>query len=144
MEPAVTERFERIEANLDAMVHAQAGLQNMLSGLVETITRYTDASEVRMKRMEENLHCGAFQETFSRMIEGVVLSAVYFLRASCIAFERITFLLKRSTRPSVSISFCLPVKKGWQLEQISTRISPLWEDRVWKVDPHAQMTLHSL
>src|SRR5262249_49592581 len=32
---------------------------------------------------------------------------------------------KRSTRPAVSTSFCLPVKNGWQLEQISTLISPL-------------------
>jgi len=29
------------------------------------------------------------------------------------------FLLKRSTRPVVSTNFCLPVKKGWQLEHIS-------------------------
>jgi hypothetical protein len=29
------------------------------------------------------------------------------------------FFVKRSTRPSVSISFCRPVKNGWQLEQIS-------------------------
>src|SRR5262249_2506000 len=35
------------------------------------------------------------------------------------------FFWKRLTRPSVSISFWRPVKKGWQLEQISTRISPL-------------------
>ena len=30
------------------------------------------------------------------------------------------FLLKRSTRPAVSTNFCLPVKNGWQAEQIST------------------------
>ena len=30
------------------------------------------------------------------------------------------FLLKRSTRPSASTIFWVPVKKGWQLEQIST------------------------
>ena len=36
-------------------------------------------------------------------------------------------LLKRSTRPPASFSFCLPVKKGWHLEQISTRISFLVE-----------------
>ena len=35
------------------------------------------------------------------------------------------FLSNLSTRPAVSISFCFPVKNGWQLEQISTRISPL-------------------
>jgi len=28
------------------------------------------------------------------------------------------FFVKRSTRPSVSSSFCLPVKNGWQFAQI--------------------------
>src|SRR3954452_21717540 len=48
------------------------------------------------------------------------------------------FLLKRSMRPAVSISFCLPVKNGWQLEQMSIPKSP----RVEKVSctiPHAQV-----
>ena len=36
------------------------------------------------------------------------------------------FLRKRSIRPAVSTKRCLPVKKGWQLEQISTcTFSPL-------------------
>jgi len=30
--------------------------------------------------------------------------------------------LNLSTRPPVSTSFCLPVKKGWHFEQISTLI----------------------
>ena len=51
---------------------------------------------------------------------------------------------KRSTRPAVSMSFCLPVKKGWQLEQISTWMSPLWVERVVKLLPHAHMTRISL
>src|SRR5215472_2534310 len=52
------------------------------------------------------------------------------------------FFWKRSTRPAVSINFCLPVKNGWQLEQISTRImSPLMVERVWKVLPQAQCTV---
>jgi hypothetical protein len=51
--------------------------------------------------------------------------------------------VKRSTRPSVSISFWRPVKKGWQLEQISTRMSPLCADRVRNVLPQAQVTLIS-
>src|SRR4029079_5210739 len=46
-------------------------------------------------------------------------------------------LLNRSTRPSVSSSFCLPVKNGWQLEQIS-RCSSGLVDRVFQVVPHAQ------
>src|SRR6266568_783906 len=52
------------------------------------------------------------------------------------------FLVERSTRPAVSTSFCLPVKKGWQLEQISTRsMSPLIVERVWIVWKHAQCTV---
>jgi len=47
-------------------------------------------------------------------------------------------------RPAVSISFCRPVKKGWHFEQISTRMSPLFVERVRNVLPHAQMTLSSL
>jgi hypothetical protein len=35
----------------------------------------------------------------------------------------------RSTRPAVSISFCLPVKKGWQTLQMSVWISA-WVERV--------------
>ena len=40
---------------------------------------------------------------------------------------------KRSIRPAVSTSFCLPVKNGWQAEQISTTMLPLWVELVWKV-----------
>jgi hypothetical protein len=47
--------------------------------------------------------------------------------------------VKRSTRPAASISFCVPVKYGWQLEQISRRSSFLVE-RVVQVFPHAQWT----
>ena len=50
---------------------------------------------------------------------------------------------KRSIRPAVSTSFCLPVKKGWQVEQISSTIAPLWVERVWKVVPQAHLTVVS-
>src|SRR5215469_9901677 len=64
----------------------------------------------------------------------------YFLPAA--AGTLAYFFWKRSTRPAVSTSFCLPVKKGWQFEQISTRsISPLTVERVWKVFPQAQWTV---
>src|SRR5215218_413618 len=48
--------------------------------------------------------------------------------------------LKRSTRPSVSMSFCLPEKNGWQAPQISSRTSS-WVERVWKVLPQAHTTV---
>src|SRR5204862_4363082 len=44
---------------------------------------------------------------------------------------------KRSTRPAVSMSFCLPVKKGWHFEHTSTRMSGRVE-RVLMISPHAQ------
>ena len=53
------------------------------------------------------------------------------------------FLLNRSTRPSVSISFWRPVKNGWHAEQISRCSSGLVE-RVLNVLPQAQRTSTSL
>jgi hypothetical protein len=50
------------------------------------------------------------------------------------------FWRKRSTRPAVSISFCLPVKNGWQAAQMSVWISAFVE-RVWNVLPQAQVTV---
>ncbi len=46
----------------------------------------------------------------------------------------------RSTRPSVSISFCRPVKSGWHLEQISTRCTGTVE-RVCTISPQAQVIM---
>src|SRR5690242_12820056 len=62
--------------------------------------------------------------------------AAWALPASDFAY----FRRKRSTRPAVSTSFCLPVKNGWQFEQISRLMAPLWVDRVVNVFPHAQCT----
>jgi hypothetical protein len=68
--------------------------------------------------------------------------AAAVFEASTFAAASAYFLVKRSTRPAVSISFCLPVKKGWQLEQISTlSMSPLMVERVEKLWPQAQWTV---
>ena len=77
------------------------------------------------------------------LLHGLLLAseAAFFCAAISRAFAY--FFWKRSTRPSVSISFCRPVKNGWQLEQISTRISPLCVDRVLNDDPHAHTTFTS-
>jgi hypothetical protein len=50
------------------------------------------------------------------------------------------FSRKRSTRPAVSTSFCLPVKNGWQAEQMSVWISAFVE-RVSNLLPHAHVTV---
>ena len=49
------------------------------------------------------------------------------------------FVVNRPTRPSVSISFCRPVKIGWQFAQIS-RCSSGFVDRVFHVAPQAHRT----
>jgi len=75
----------------------------------------------------------------SRAARGRYFFAAVVFEASTLAAASAYFLVKRSTRPAVSISFCLPVKKGWQLEQISTfSLSPLMVERVWKLWPQAQ------
>src|SRR5207247_10611189 len=62
---------------------------------------------------------------------------VVFLEVSLVFLPYLR--VKRSTRPAASMSFCLPVKTGWQLEQISRRSSFLVE-RVVHVAPPAQWT----
>ena len=47
------------------------------------------------------------------------------------------FFRNRSIRPAVSTNFCLPVKNGWHLEQISTLILDLVEPTSISL-PHAQ------
>src|SRR5258706_5021840 len=61
----------------------------------------------------------------------LALTSLYFLAAVDLAAASAYFLVKRSTRPAVAISFCLSVKKGWQFELSSTRsMSPLMVERV--------------
>jgi len=50
------------------------------------------------------------------------------------------FCRNRSTRPAVSMSFCFPVKNGWQALQMSVWISATVE-RVWNVLPQAHFTV---
>src|SRR5207249_2653445 len=69
-----------------------------------------------------------------------VFAASVFAASALASVDLAYFRRKRSTRPAVSTSFCLPVKNGWQLEQISTWISPRWVDRVVNMCPQAQCT----
>src|SRR5258708_461527 len=74
----------------------------------------------------------------------------YFFAASAFAVSAFPASLlaylrrKRSMRRAVSMSFCLPVKKGWHAAQISTPMSPLWVERVTNALPQAQCTRISL
>ena len=63
-------------------------------------------------------------------------------RAATASVAAPNLLAKRCTRPPESISFCWPVKNGWQALQMSTRISDFVE-RVWKVLPQVQVTVQS-
>ena len=51
-------------------------------------------------------------------------------------------LRNRSTRPPVSTILCVPVKNGWQTEQISV-LSSLRVEPVVNVFPHTQVTTAS-
>src|SRR5579871_4344086 len=62
------------------------------------------------------------------------------LAAALPASALATLRRKRSTRPAVSTSFCLPVKNGWHCAQISTTMSPLLVERVSNVFPQAHFT----
>src|ERR1700733_614670 len=48
-----------------------------------------------------------------------LLASAYFAAATALSLFAY-FLRNRSTRPAVSTNRCLPVKNGWQTEQIST------------------------
>lgn len=49
------ERFERIETALYGLVETQRIGQQSLATLTESISRYVDAADARMRRLEENL-----------------------------------------------------------------------------------------
>ena len=70
-----------------------------------------------------------------------MVSGSAYLAAALPASDWANLRRKRSTRPAVSTSFCLPVKKGWQAEQISRTMSPLWVERVSKCVPQAHFTV---
>jgi hypothetical protein len=57
-----------------------------------------------------------------------------------IGFTFLYFAVKRSTRPAESMIFCFPVKKGWQLEQIST-VMLGFVDRVSITLPQGQVAV---
>src|ERR1051326_6086317 len=70
------------------------------------------------------------------------LAAAFLAASALLASDFAYFRRKRSTRPAVSTSFCLPVKNGWHFEQISRWISGLVE-RALKVSPQAHLTIAS-
>lgn len=49
------ERFERIESGLLGIVEAQRIHNETLSQLMQTVGRFVDSSDARMKRIEQNL-----------------------------------------------------------------------------------------
>src|SRR5207248_7787234 len=88
--------------------------------------------------------CGEQQLSPCRS-RGLGAERSYFWAVAPVAPITLAYLRrKRSTRPAVSTSFCLPVKNGWQAEQISTWMSPRWVERVPNTLPQAQWTRTSL
>jgi hypothetical protein len=127
----------------------RSGRQQLRKCKISIISGFPQAKEQHRFRWYDSWFCAGSR--FIPRDRNVALSldhecsCGYFLAAlaaSTFAAASAYFFVKRSTRPAVSISFCLPVKKGWQFEQISTRnISPLMVERVGKVLPQAQCTV---
>jgi hypothetical protein len=89
--------------------------------------------------MKKNVpRAAAPTERLTRVVPTHRKQSDYLLSVSVAFFPY--FLLYRSTRPAESTSFCRPVKKGWQFEQISIFRFPA-VDRVSKVFPQMQETI---
>src|SRR5262249_150517 len=130
------------------------GIKGMLEGIAETDSRLSRFHGVGRRSAFEHAGLGSHVESrfYTECARGTKgekkktdrrepvrlmgsrILVSYFLPAA--AGMLAYFFWKRSTRPAVSMSFCLPVKNGWQLEQISTRsISPLTVERVCQLLP---------
>jgi hypothetical protein len=64
------ERFQRIESDLAAAAHTLKETTEALGVLAQAIGRYADESNLRMKRMEENLRRGSSALSPSRTRTG--------------------------------------------------------------------------
>src|SRR6516164_8328590 len=93
-------------------------------------TRISSSLEFSAQEVAVSMRCFKYVKRKSLCLDYVVFSVFLY------------FLLNRSTRPAVSISFCLPVKNGWHFEQISRWISGFVE-RVLNVSPQAHFTTAS-
>ena len=81
-----------------------------------------------------------FHHSLLFFLLGVFLIFVFFRTVfpAVLVYRCLNF----STLPAVSTNFCLPVKNGWQAEQISTRIF-FTVERVWITFPQAQVIVVS-
>src|SRR3954451_221772 len=94
--------------------------------------------------LETNVH---YRRKRNRQAEPVRLpvtsSPGYFAAAlASLRLSQLYFFWNFSTRPVVSTYFILPVKNGWQAEQISTEMF-LRVLRVVNLLPQPQVTVHS-
>jgi len=93
-----------------------------------------DAALLKCRQKQELRQENAALREYCEQLKMCIRDRCYFFAAcvaAVVAAALAYFFWKRSTRPAVSISFCLPVKNGWQFEQISTLIrSPRWVERV--------------
>src|SRR6516162_3879096 len=109
-------RSERVLANMSAaMLAARIEKQSSMHAVEQFHNVEFTSSRLRANSFAARMSGRASTQ------RGIVVPA-YFLR-------------NLSTRPAVSTIFCLPVKKGWQLEQTSTFRSCPTVDRVLNVLP---------
>ena len=109
---------------------AAAGARPCGTAWRESSGRSSEAAQLRARTAER---LASERSAVAAFLAFAAFAAVLRLSDVCAP----NFFVNRSTRPSVSISFCRPVKNGWQFEQIS-RCSSGFVDRVFHVAPHAQ------
>src|ERR1700741_3056361 len=78
----------------------------------------------------------------SEEVIGYFLAAAAASAASLLRLSQLYFFWNFSTRPVVSTNFILPVKNGWQAEQIST-LMPFLVLRVVNLLPQPHVTVVS-
>ncbi len=99
--------------------HARLGGHGVLPGVVPVLLHGKALAGHKNLRVAKRSWASAMAEAQSylcRLPERGYLAAAASLAPSDLANLR----RKRSTRPAVSTRRCLPVKNGWQTEQIST------------------------
>src|SRR5712671_2986727 len=117
-----------------------------------TCARIYSSWECKIKGLRRSEGLILVSATFQQQRQGGARPThkAYFLAVSALAASALPASLlaylrrKRSIRPAVSSNFCLPVKKGWQAEQISTLMSPRCAERVTNAFPQAQCTRTSV
>ena len=118
-------------------MHAVRGFGRRVFGF--RIYFLPEKTRISQLRSYASLECWSAGLDAGRKLHSTPTPCYFGVFPPCWASNLAYFLRNLSIRPAVSTSFCLPVKKGWHLEQISTLIFFLLDPTSTTL-PHAQRT----